>query len=123
MRILHPRGLLEERFDGGLDAPTLPKTPSFAAEKKTFVPSEDVSIPPPLPVLAQPVRDRVATDDFTVEVSTQAVLTAPLPRRSSPAPFTKSRVPEPFENRKPVGTKTPDEKTTPIADGPAIPGK
>lgn len=120
---LQPRGLLVERFGEALDAPALPKTPTFEAEKKTAVPSEDVSIPPPLPILAVPLLDRVAVDDFTVEASIQAVLTAPLPRREEPAPFTKAGVPEPFENRRPLGTKNPDEKTTPVADGPAIPGK
>jgi hypothetical protein len=119
--VLRPRLVLDESFDGSLDEPVLPRSPSFEAQKPTHVQSEDVSIPAPLPILAQPTVDRVGADDFTTEASTEAVLSAPLPRRTSPAPFVKGGVPEPFENRKPLTTKAPDEETAPVVDGPAVP--
>ena len=118
---LRPRLVIDESFEGSLDAPAVPLPPSFAAEKLTAVPAEDVSIPPPLPITAQPTIDRVSADDFTTEASTEAALAAPLPRRTSPAPFVKGGVPEPFENRKPLTTKSPDEETSPVVDGPALP--
>jgi hypothetical protein len=117
---LRPRLVIDESLDGATE-PVLPRSPSFEAQKLTAVPSEDVSIPPPLPILAQPTLDRVSFDDATTEASTEAALMAPLPRRVTPAPFVRSGVPEPFENRKPLTTKSPDEETAPVVDGPALP--
>jgi hypothetical protein len=121
--LLRPRLVTDETFDGTLSEPVPPRSPSFDPGKPVAVPAEDVSIPPPLPILAQPTLDRVPVDDFTTEASAEAVLSAPLPRRVTPAPFTRSGVPEPFENRKPLTTKAPDEETSPVADGPAVPKK
>lgn len=118
---LRPRLVNEESFEGAVDEPVLPRAPTFVTEKPTRVPSEDASIPPPPPILAQPTLDRVSADDFTMEASTEAALSATLPVRTSPAPFVKGGVPEPFENRKPLTTKLPDEETVPVADGPSVP--
>lgn len=119
--VLRPRVVGDEPFDDGLDGPALPRTPSFASEKLTSVPSEDAAIPPPPPILAVPTADRVGIDDFTLEASTEAALKAALPKRTTPAPFVKGGVPEPFENRKPLPTTTPPEETEPAAEGPAVP--
>ena len=118
---LRPRLVVDESLGGAMDEPVLPRSPSFEVQKLTAVPSEDVSIPPLLPILAQPTLDRVSFDDATTEASTEAALTAPLPRRTAPAPFVRSGVPEPFENRKPLTTKSPGEETAPVVDGPAVP--
>ena len=118
---VRPRLVIDESFEGSIDEPVPPQPPSFQTQKPAAVPSEDVSVPPPLPVLAQPTLDRVSFADATTEASTEVVLAAPLPRRTAPAPFVKSGVPEPYENRKPLPTEPPQEGTEPVADGPAVP--
>src|SRR5262249_37464577 len=60
---LRPRLVIDESFEGTADEPAVPRSPSFEAEKLTAVPAEDVSIPPPLPIQAQPTLDRVSADD------------------------------------------------------------
>jgi hypothetical protein len=118
---LMPRLVIEEGNALASETPSVPAAPSFVAGKRTSVPAEDAAIPPPLPPQATPLPDRVSLDDATVEASTQAVLAAPLPRRETATPFTKTAVPEPFENRRPLATKVPDEAPAPVADGPVTP--
>lgn len=110
---VRPEFQLDEGL-GDLFAPlTVPREPSFATDQRTRIETQDVSIPPPLPVLATMVPDRVPLDDATVEASTAAVLAAPLPARTTPAPFVKQSVPEPYENRQPLTLPVPGEDGTP----------
>jgi hypothetical protein len=81
------------------------------------VEAEDVAIPPPLPLLASLVRDRVSLDDATMDASTKAVLTAPQRRRATPIPFVRVSVPEPYEHRQAMPLSLLEEWRTPEADG------
>jgi hypothetical protein len=87
-------------------APDLPQPKIMAAGDRVRLrlPSADPHLPAPLPILAQPVNDRVPAEDVTGEASLTSVLSSPPPVRSSPAPFIKAKVPDPFENR----LKTPE---------------
>jgi hypothetical protein len=118
---LRPRLVVEEGLGELFDEPAVPRRPSFAIGRRTSTSSPDAAVPPPLPVMAQPVPDRVPLDDATAEASKAAALAAELPRRSRPAPFVRMRVPEPFANRRPLTTKVPDEETTPVAAVPSPP--
>ncbi len=109
--LVHPE-VLEE----SIAEPEVPGRPSFATDKRVQVPSEDVALPPPLPVLAQPVPDRVPLDDATMEASTTAALSAAMPARSKPAPYQRMRVPDPYENRLPLTLSVPAEMSPPQAD-------
>jgi hypothetical protein len=110
--MLRPDLATEERLDDGAPV-NVPREPSFPTEKLARVDTEDVSIPPPLPLMATPVPDRVSLDDATMDVSTAAVLQAPLPRRETPVPFVRLSVPDPFEHRQPLTIPVPEEATTP----------
>ena len=72
-------------------------------------------------VLAAPLPDRAPLDDATMEASTAAVLVAPLPRRTTPAPYERVRVPDPYENRRPLLAALPAEKTSPVTASPMPP--
>ncbi len=104
--------VLEESF---LE-PDVPSRPSFATGKRIQMRSEDVTLPPPLPVLSQPLPDRVPLDDATKEASTMAALSASMPVRSTPAPYQRMRVPDPYENRLPLTLSVPAETSPPQAD-------
>jgi hypothetical protein len=116
-----PRTVTEEALDEGFGTPALPERPGFEPGEKAKEPSESVHVPPPLPYLAAAPADRVPLDDPTLEASTAAVLAAPLPERTTPLPFVRLSVPEPFEWRIPLLTKAPDEATTPRGPTPTKP--
>jgi hypothetical protein len=116
-----PRTVTEEPLDEGFGTPALPERPSFEAGEKTKEPSESVQVPPPLPYLATAPADRVPLDDPTLEASTAAVLAGPIPERTTPLPFVRLSVPEPFEWRIPLLTKAPEEATTPRGPTPTKP--
>jgi hypothetical protein len=108
-RTLPPQGLLtpEQALDGP-DAPQpLPETLQFAVSDRPRLPSVDVEKPVGLAVMAQPLPDRGALADPTLPASRLAVLTAPLPERSTPAPFLRLTLPDPFEHRDTVRLRQP----------------
>ncbi len=116
---LRPRLVVEEQLGEEAGEPPLPRRPSFAAARRVAEASEDVSLPPPLPLLARPLSDPVPVEDATMSASTAAVLAAPLPRRTAAVPFTPTRVPEPFAHRRTRPSAA--EETTVVADSPAVP--
>jgi hypothetical protein len=87
---------------------------------KLRVPSPDVNQPIPLPRLGQPLPDRAALDDPTLEASTAAALAKPLPVRTSKAPFLKLTIPDPYEGRR-SATTTPQESSEFPLGSPATP--
>jgi hypothetical protein len=116
-----PRTVTEEPLDEGFGTPAQPERPSFEAGEKAKEPSESVHVPPPLPHLATAPADRVPLDDPTLEASTAAVLAGKMPQRTTPLPFVRLSVPEPFEWRIPLLTKAPEEATTPRGPTPTKP--
>ena len=118
--ITRPDFLLEETLDDSFDSPIVPKTPSFLTGRLSRVASEDVSIAPMLPLMATPLSARVSLDDPTQEFSTVAVLSAELPPRSTPVPFTRQTRPEPYENQVPLTLAIPEDEATPQTATPGL---
>lgn len=123
-----PEFQLEETLEGLGLTPVVPQVPGFVPGNRVRVASEHVAIPPELPVLGTAVSDRVTTDDATGEASTAAVLAAPLPYRSTPAPYARLTVPQPYEHRQaiaPVSSpeEEPTSETAPRPPAPSLPVK
>ena len=95
---LRPRLVTEETLGAFPDSP--PQTPALPDSGRIRVPSPDVNQPIPLPILAQPVSDRAALDDPTLDASTVAALAAPIPPRTGKAPFLKQTLPDPYDRRR-----------------------
>jgi hypothetical protein len=97
------------RFLPGEQLPSLsgaaaaqPETPPLSVGPRVRIASADVSLRPPLPLLAQPVPEPAVLIDPTSEASSAAALAAPAPIRANPAPFLRLSVPDPFANRRPL---------------------
>ena len=69
------------------------------AGPKIAWPSPDVNQPIPLPILARPVVDRASLDDPSGDASQAAALASTVPGRTTPAPFLRLSLPDPFEHR------------------------
>jgi hypothetical protein len=82
------------------------------------VASADVSRPPPLPLTPRPSPDRASLEDPTAEFSALQAVAAPPPARTTPAPFLRVNVPDPFENAAAVRLRTPPAED-PTTDIPA----
>ncbi len=97
---LRPRLVLEESLGGWTEALVLPQQQSLPDAGRVRVPSEDVNQPISLPIVNQPVPDRASLDDPTTDASTAAALAAPMPMRTTPAPFLKQSLPDPYDHRR-----------------------
>jgi hypothetical protein len=84
-----------------LDLPN-PASMKLAAGPKVAWPSPDVNQPIPLPILARQVTDRASLDDPSGDASHAAALAKRVPDRTTPAPFLKLTIPDPFEHRNAV---------------------
>ncbi len=111
-----PEFVQEEALEEAFHEPPLPSRPAFVTGERTRIPSVSAALPPPLPILAQPVPDRVSLEDATMEVSSAAALTAAMPNRTTLAPYQRMTVPEPFENRQPLTMSVPAEVMSPQVD-------
>jgi hypothetical protein len=118
---LVPRLVSEETLDAPRESVALPEVRPLPAGERLHVASVDVNELPPLPILASPVLDRASLDDATVEASTAAALSAPLPPRAGPAPFVRLAIPDPYENRRPLTGALPGETTEPVTATPQTP--
>jgi hypothetical protein len=107
--------------------PTDPQPPQaqvLPAGERARVPGPDPLQPATLPLLAQPLADRASLDDPGAEFSAAAVQAATVPARSTPAPFVRQNLPDPFENRDTVRLRnTPDEHPDPQTAAPKGPGR
>jgi hypothetical protein len=111
-------------FSGHQFALTQPEVIKLPAGPRLRWPSVDVNQPIPLPSLAVQVSERVSLDDPTEEVSQAAALAQMIPDRSSPAPFLRLALPDPFEHRNVVRlTRPPKEEEVPfsVLPGPSKP--
>jgi hypothetical protein len=111
--LARPEFVQEEALEESFLEPVLPQKPRFMTSRPLRVPSEDAALPPPLPLMAQQVPDRVSLEDATMEASTAAVLSAAPRPRQRPAPYQRMSVPEPYEHRRPLTLLVPPERTTP----------
>jgi hypothetical protein len=116
---LQPRLITEETL-GGFDQPTLPQVQTLPVGGRVRLSSPAAS--QPLPILGQSVPDRASLEDATQDAATAAALAAPLPRRTTPAPFLRLTLPDPYENRRPVGMAPLPEESG-LRAGPLRPPK
>jgi len=121
--VLSPRPLPEETgLTGQKSDPEPPKGQELPAGPRVRLPVVDVNQPVPLPVLAQPLPDRAPLDDPTSEVSLAGALKAAPPVRNLPASFLRLVLPDPYEHRNAVRTRTPlAEEPTPPVSLPRLP--
>lgn len=70
----------------------LPATPLLR------LPSVDIHAPLPIPILAQPAKDRAALGEPGFEASLDAALKTWTPTRDRPVPFLALNLPDPFEH-------------------------
>jgi hypothetical protein len=107
---LRPRTLPEELpLLGNKTDPLVPEAQYLHAGDRIRLPSVDVNRPIPLPILARPVTNRAPLEDATADASYAAALAASPPGRTSPAPFLKLNLPDPFEYRLRPSAVPPDE--------------
>ena len=82
------------------------------------LPSVDAQTPLPIPILAQPAKDRAPLGDPAMQASLDATLKPIAAKRDRPVPFTPLNLPDPFENARQGKLRNPpDENPMP----PAIP--
>jgi hypothetical protein len=94
-----PRPLLDEALPIETGLRALPEQPNVSGGPGIRLPSPDVSEPIPLPLFAQPQPDRAPLEDPSTEASTAAALAEGPPARSTPVPFLRLSLPDPFEHR------------------------
>ncbi|HTU16541.1 MAG TPA: hypothetical protein VMG10_00635 [Gemmataceae bacterium] len=117
---LRPSLLLEESLDG-LSAPlVLPEKLSLPVGARVHVHSIDVNEPIPLPTLSRPVTERASLEDPTRKASIAAALAAPIPSRSSKAPFLKLTLPDPYDRRRGEAPSPEESKEFPLGS-PQLP--
>jgi hypothetical protein len=116
-----PEMVLEEGLEDTPPEIAPPAKQTFVAGKRAREDAPDAALPPALPVMGRQTPDRVSLDDATAEVSTRAVLAAPPPGRTKPAPFRRTAAPDPFENRLPLTVRPPAEGPDPVAATPRPP--
>jgi hypothetical protein len=124
-RVLRPHLVSDESSFSPREELSLPQAAYFPVPTPVRLASRDPNKPVPLPPLARPTPDRAPTDDPTGEASARAALASPLPARSKPAPFTKIRLVQSYEERAAVRLPVaPPDTTSPAARAtPKTPGK
>ncbi len=98
--------------------PKGPKDVELPTQPLIKLPSLDVHAPLPIPILAQPFKDRASLGDPAFDASLEASLKRITPTRDRPVPFAAQNLPDPFENL-PYGQlrNPPEEHAMP----PAVP--
>lgn len=79
----------------------------------------DSGEPAPLPLMAQPQADRVSLAGVSGEASRDAALAGEIPTRTTPIPFARFNLPDPFENRLTIRVAAGDaEDSNPVVSSP-----
>lgn len=89
-----PEGVPLELGSGSQATPSRPK---FPASAMVIARSRDVALPPPLPMLGRPIRERVSLDDPTSEIANAAITSPAVTVPIEPAGFLRVSLPNPFE--------------------------
>ncbi len=100
------------------EQPKGPKDVQLPTKPLIKLPSLDVQTPLPIPILAQPAKDRAPVTDPALEASLDAALKAVTPARVRPVPFVPLNLPDPFENVRYGQLRNPPEEN---AMPPVIP--
>jgi hypothetical protein len=121
---VRPRALPDEPpLARNREEPTSPQRLELPTAALVRLPQADGSQPVPLPLLGQAVPDREPLTDPTTAASIQAALAAIPPARTTPAPFVRESLPDPFENSAVIKVRTPPaESSTPYTASPRRPG-
>ncbi len=97
---LRPRPLSDAApLDYFYDNPTVPQRPELPPAVLVQQSGRDVNEPIPLPPQTKQLSDRASLDDPTAEFSGQRVVNHQPAMRSTPVPFVRMNLPEPFEHR------------------------
>jgi hypothetical protein len=94
-------------YRGDPQPPAAVQLPSGQLVKR---PGADLTGPAPVPLLASRRPDRAASSDTTMEFSSAATLQTAIPARTTPAPFMRLNLPDPFEHRQAVRLQNPPEE-------------
>jgi hypothetical protein len=100
------------------DEPAAPTALQLPTKPLLKVPSVDVNAPLPIPILAQPVKDRASLSEPAFDVSLEATLKKITPTRDKPVPFVPLNLPDPFEHVRYGQLRHPPEES---ATPPVIP--
>jgi hypothetical protein len=99
--------------------PQLPQRPEMPPEEMIQLTAPDANLPAALPPHGKQVADRAPLDDPTSEFSAERAVAHPTPLRTTPMPFMRINLPEPFEHRSPA--KPLDREPPLVAPVPAPP--
>jgi hypothetical protein len=124
-RSLRPRTVLgADALTGLLPDPLLPHQQELPDAARVRVPSPEINHASALPTLAQPLPDRAPVTDPTVDISTKAAMVGSVSPRTTPAPFLRLNLPDPFEHRQVIRLrKRLKEDRVPLAQGSSRPAK
>ena len=92
------------------EQPQGPKEAKLPTKPLIKLPTVDVHTPLPIPILAQPAKDRASLSDPAFGASLDATLKQIAPRRDRPVPFTPINLPDPFENVRYGQLRNPPEE-------------
>lgn len=86
----------------------------------TRLDAPDVKQPVALPILARTIPDRAPLEDPTTDFTAGSIINNNLPLRTTPAPFVKTNLPDPFENSEPAKVKLApkDDPATALGNPP-----
>ena len=100
------------------EAPVAPETVQLPTKPLIKLPSLDTKTPAPIPILAQPVKDRASLGDPAFDASLAATMGQLSVTRDRPVPFTPLNLPDPFEHLRYRQLRNPPEES---ATPPVIP--
>ncbi len=100
------------------DKTKTPKQAELPTKPLIRLPSVDVNTPLPIPILAQPTKDRASLGDPAFEASLGAAMKPFTPTRDRPVAFVPYNLPDPFENVRYGQLRNPPEES---ATPPVVP--
>jgi hypothetical protein len=89
----------------------VPKEVELPVKPLLRLPSVDVNLPLPIPILAQPQRDRASLAEPALEVSLEAALRPLTPARTQAVPFAPINLPDPFEHVRTAQLRNPPDES------------
>ncbi len=90
--------------------PSVPEAVQLPSKPLIKLPALDVHTPAPIPILAQPVKDRASLGEPAFEASLDAAMKHFNAIRDKPVPFTPLNLPDPFEHLRYGQLRNPPEE-------------
>jgi hypothetical protein len=123
-RPLRPRAVPGDApLDWNRADPVGPGARKLPEAQRVRLPRVDLDEPLPLPALGQAQPDRAPITDPTAEISRKAATAGSVPARTTPAPFIRVDLPDPFENQKVIRLRKPPAEELPKNIGSQRPVK